>query len=401
MLKKIFTILILFAVIFGIYTNTYAMYIFDEKSVSSSTSDVVPTAAPVFNFKSKSSMLIESSTGKVLYANNEHEKLSPASVTKVMTMLLIMEAIDGGKLNYDDKITCSTLASKMGGSQIWFKEGEQLSVTDALKALAVVSANDCAVAFAEHIGGSVDNFVAMMNEKAQSLGMNDTNFMNPHGIDEEGHYTSAHDIAIMSRELITKHPKILEFTSIWMDSLRDGSFGLTNTNKLIRFYDGANGIKTGSTSQALFNLSASATRNGMTLIAVAMTAPSSDIRNDEIKQMLDYGFANFKIDTLRKAGEFISKVKINKGKVEEFDAVVKDGFSYLKDKGDNRKVEEKIEINEKITASIKKGDIIGKINYFVENEQVGSCNIISNQDVERSNLLDNLNKMIQIQFMLR
>lgn len=400
MIKKLIISLFIFVFFFSVTVNSYATYIFDRDAISSSTNDVVKVSAPVFNFQSKASLLMESSTGKILYANNEHEKLLPASVTKVMTMLLIMEEIDSGRLKFDDKITCSALASKMGGSQIWFKEGEQLTVNDALKALAVVSANDCAVAFAEHIAGSVDNFVAKMNEKAKSLEMNDTNFKNPHGIDEEGHYTSAHDIAIMSRELITKHPKILEFTSIWMDSLRDGTFGLTNTNKLIRFYEGANGIKTGSTSQALFNLSASATKNNMTLIAVAMKAPSSDIRNEEIKQMLDYGFSNFKIDKISETGKLVTNIKVNKGNIEEIEAVIENGFSYLKEKSDNSKVEESVIMNEKICAPLKKGDVVGKILYKVDGKEVGTSNVIASKDVEKATLFENIQKMIKMQFMM-
>lgn len=197
-----------------------------------------------------------------------------------------------GKLSYEDKITCSAKASGMGGSQIWFKEGEVLTVDEALKAIAIVSANDTCVAMSEHIGGSEENFVKMMNEKAKELGMENTNFMNCHGIDEENHYSSAKDIAIMSREIITKHPDILKYTSIWMDTLRDGTFGLSSTNKLIRYYEGATGLKTGSTSQALFNLSGTATRNGTTYIAVVMRAPTSDIRLQEIKQLLDFRFCN-------------------------------------------------------------------------------------------------------------
>ncbi len=193
-----------------------------------------------------------------------------------------------GKISYDDKIVCSANASHMGGSQIWFKEGEELTVNDALKAIAVVSANDVCMAVSEHIGGSEQNFVKMMNEKAKELGMENTSFMNCHGIDTEGHYTTAKDIAIMSRELITKHPDILKYTSIWMDTLRDGTFGLSSTNKLIRYYDGATGLKTGFTSDAGYNLSGTATRNGTTYIAVVMKAPTSEVRLSEIKQLLDY-----------------------------------------------------------------------------------------------------------------
>ncbi len=255
----------------------------DESSIST-------VATPEFSFQSAAQILMEPTTHKVLYANNENEKLLPASVTKIMTMLIIMEQIDSGKLNYTDKIKCSANASNMGGSQIWFKEGEELTVDEALKAICIVSANDVCLAMSEHIGGSETNFVKMMNDKAQELGMENTHFMNCHGIDEENHYTTAKDIAIMSAELINNHPDILKYTSIWMDSLRNGTFGLSSTNKLIRYYEGANGLKTGSTSQALFNLSGTATRNNTTFIAVVLRAPSSDIRLQEVRQLLDYRF---------------------------------------------------------------------------------------------------------------
>ena len=255
-------------------------------------------ANPQFTFQSEAQVLMEPTTGEILYANNENEKLLPASVTKIMTLLLTMEQIDSGKMAYEDKVKCSAKASHMGGSQIWFKENEELTVDECLKAICVVSANDVTVAMAEKIGGSEENFVKMMNDKALELGMENTCFKNSHGIDEEGHYSTAKDIAIMSRELITKHPDILKYTSIWQDTLRNGEFGLNSTNKLIRFYEGATGLKTGSTSQALFNLSGTATRNGTSFIAVVMRAPSSDIRLQEVKQLLDYGFANYEIKNI-------------------------------------------------------------------------------------------------------
>lgn len=272
-------------------------FIYDIKSKENSNtktdeSSISTVSTPEFTFQSEAQLLMEPTTGKILYANNEDERLLPASVTKIMTMLLIMEQIDSGKLKYTDKVKCSANASKMGGSQIWLKEGEELTIDEALKAIAVVSANDTCVMMAEHIGGSESNFVKMMNDKAQELKMENTHFMNCHGIDEDNHYSTAKDIAIMSAELINKHPDILKYTSIWMDSLRDGAFGLSSTNKLIRFYDGATGLKTGSTSKALFNLSGTATRNNTTFIAVVLRAPSSDVRLAEVKQLLDYRICN-------------------------------------------------------------------------------------------------------------
>ena len=243
--------------------------------------------------ESKSCLLMEKTTGQVLYAVNEHEPLEPASVTKVMTILLTMEAIDSGSLSYDDTVTASAYACSMGGSQIWLKENEQLTVEDMLKAVCVVSANDASVALAEHLAGSAEAFVEQMNQRAAELGMADTHFVNPTGLPAKGHVTSAHDIALMSRELILNHPDIRRFTTIWTDSLRDGAFGLSNTNKLIRFYQGATGLKTGSTDAALYCLSATAERDGMELISVVMGAPTSTQRFEGAKVLLNYGFAAY------------------------------------------------------------------------------------------------------------
>ena len=243
--------------------------------------------------ESKSCLLMEKTTGQVLYAVNELEPLEPASVTKVMTILLTMEAIDSGSLSYGDLVTASAYACSMGGSQIWLKENEQLTVEDMLKAVCVVSANDASVALAEHLAGSAEAFVEQMNQRAAELGMADTHFVNPTGLPAKGHVTSAHDIALMSRELILNHPDIRRFTTIWTDSLRDGAFGLSNTNKLIRFYPGATGLKTGSTDAALYCLSATAERDGMELISVVMGAPTSTQRFEGAKVLLNYGFAAY------------------------------------------------------------------------------------------------------------
>lgn len=243
--------------------------------------------------QSDGAILIEQSTGSVLYDHNAHEKFRPASVTKVMSLLLIMEAIDNGELKLTDNISCSQNASKMGGSQIWLEPNETLTVEEMLKAICLNSANDCVYAMAEHLAGSEEEFVTRMNNKAKSLGMNDTTFKNCHGLDEDGHLTSSYDIALMSRELLVKHPDITKYTTIYMDSLRDGKTQLVNTNKLVRNYNGTTGLKTGSTSLALFNLSASATRDGLSLIAVIMHSPSGDIRFQEAQKLLNFGFSNF------------------------------------------------------------------------------------------------------------
>lgn len=354
---------IIFLVGICIFTTSIVLgssyiYSLDLKTNVSSMQTVAP---PIFAFKSAAQILVEPTTGKVIYENNADEKLLPASVTKIMTLLLTMEAIDSGKLAYTDKITCSANASKMGGSQIWFKENEQLSVEECLKAICVVSANDVSMAVAEHIGGSSENFVAMMNNRAKELSMNNTHFMNPHGIDEAEHYTSARDISIMSSELISKHPNILKFTSIWMDTLRGGTFGLTNTNKLIRFYPGANGLKTGSTSQALFNLSGSATKNGLSLIAVVLKAPTAEIRNEEVKQLLDYGFNNYACIKLAKKDEVIGDVKIEKANIEKVHLKFAEDINNIMDKGQKAEIVKEVKIDKKLLAPVKATKQIGEV----------------------------------------
>ena len=245
-----------------------------------------------------SALLMEKETGTILYEHNAHEKLEPASVTKVMTMLLIMEALESGRITADDMVTASAYAASMGGSQVFLAEGEQMSVHDLLKCIAVSSANDAAVAMAEHLAGSEGAFVEKMNARAAELGMQDTHFSNCTGLPTAEHYTSAHDIALMSRQLILHHPNIQTYSTIWMDTIRDGTFGLSNTNRLVRFYNGATGLKTGFTDAALYCLSATAERDGMELIAAVMKAPTSDDRFQTAKTLLDYGFANYTLTTV-------------------------------------------------------------------------------------------------------
>ena len=397
-------LIILFINIF-LFNNIFAAnYIYDisnKKSTKEDQSSISTIATPEFNFQSVAQILMEPTTGKIIYANNENEKLLPASVTKVMTMLLIMEHIDSGKLSYDDKISCSAKASGMGGSQIWFKEGEELTVDEALKAIAVVSANDVTVAMAEHIGGSEENFVKMMNEKAKELGMENTNFMNSHGIDEENHYTSAKDIAIMSRELINNHPDILKYTSIWMDTLRDGTFELSSTNKLIRFYEGATGLKTGSTSQALFNLSGTATRNNTTFIAVVMKAPSSDIRLAEIKQLLDYGFATYEVQSICDKDTIIESKSINKNVNEIADIVVKDSITTLVQKGEKIETSQNLIYNNELYAPLNLGDVVGTMQIINNSngQVIGESELIINRDIPKSNFLEYFKKIFKLYLM--
>lgn len=389
-IRNIFIYTLLFVSLSNVIGVSYIFNNTIDNKNESSISAVAPVVAPTFTFQSKSQVLMEPTTGHVLYANNENEKLLPASVTKVMSLLLIMEAIDNGKLSYTDVITCSKKASGLGGSQIWFEEGEKLTVEEALKTICVVSANDVTVAMAEHLAGTQENFVAQMNAKAKELGMVNTNFVNSHGIDEDNHYTTAIDIALMSRELITKHPDIIKFTSVWMDSIRGGQFGLTNTNKLIRFYEGATGIKTGSTSKALFNLSASATRDGTTFIAVVLTAPTGDIRNAEVKQLLDYGFSNFKTKVVYPRNTVIDSIIINKNLTKKYDVVLDEDACLLYEKGREIEYNETIEYNMELRAPITKNTAVGIIT--ITNKADGSViakkDIVVTEDIGKSDLKD-------------
>ena len=387
-LTKIFAVIVVLNIL-NLQCLYCATYIYKLNQEAKLQSSVATIAEPSFNFESEAQVLMEPETGTIIYAHNENEKMLPASVTKIMTLLLIMEQIDSGLMTYEDKITCSKNASQMGGSQIWFREGEQLTVDESLKAICVVSANDVTVAMAEHIGGSEENFVSMMNSKAKELGMENTNFINSHGIDAEGHYTSAKDIALMSRELMVKHPDILKYTSIWMDTLRDGEFGLSNTNRLIRFYDGGTGLKTGYTSQALYNLAGTATRNGTSFISVIMRAPSSDIRLAETKTLLDYGFSNYEVKKVCSSNVILDEMFINKNVSEKIQTRIKEDIYVLNRRGDKVETIQNITYNDLI-AGIKANDEIGNIEIYNSqtNEKLGESIIISNNNIEKSKFGD-------------
>ena len=331
-----------------------------------------------------SAVLIEQNSGQVLYSQNMHEKLRPASVTKVMTILLIMEAIDSGKLSYTDKIPCSERASGMGGSQIWLDVREELTVDEMLKAICVVSANDCTVAMAEYLAGTEEAFVEQMNAKAKELGMNDTTFKNCHGIDEDGHVTSAYDIALMSRELLIKHPSITKYTTIYMDSLRDGKSSLVNTNKLVRNYKGATGLKTGSTSVALYNLSASATRNDLSLIAVIMKAPTSPIRFAEAQKLLDYGFNNFEYKKLANKNDLIKEISVDKGIENSVNAILENDSGVLIQKGQNKDIVQSVQLTDSINAPVYAGQVLGDVTYSLKGNEIGKVNIVAEKSVGKN-----------------
>ena len=333
----------------------------------------------------KSAILMEESTGNILYESNPDERLPIASVTKVMTMLLIMEAVDSGKISLDDMVTVSENAMSYGGSTMFLETGEQLTVNDMLKGIAVASANDGCVAMAEHLAGSNSAFVDMMNEKAKKLGMENTHFMNTNGLDEDDHYSSARDVAIMSRELM-KHETIFNYTSIWMDTLRGGKFQLANTNKLIRFYDGANGLKTGSTSKALCCLSAAAKRNDMQLIAVVLGAPTSAERFASAKSLLDYGFANYAVNTQITAGDEVQKIAVEKGVDKEVGVVASDSCSTLVKKGQEDNITKEIKIDETITAPIEAGQKIGTMTISRDGEVIADIDLNASSAVEKKGI---------------
>lgn len=329
------------------------------------------------NLESGGAILIEQKTGQILYEHNMHEKLRPASVTKVMSLLLIMEALDSGQISLTDKIPCTEDAAGMGGSQIWLEVGEELTVDEMLKAICVVSANDCTVAMADYLCGSQEAFVQKMNERAKELGMNDTTFKNCHGIDEDGHVTSAYDIALMSRELLNNHPSIMNYTTIWMDTLRNGESELVNTNKLIRNYKGATGLKTGSTSVALYNLSASATRDGLSLIAVIMKAPTTKIRFAEAQKLLDYGFSNYQYKLIARGGDILKEVEVNKGVTPKLNLVIENDVGILVKKGEDKNIEQVVNIDENISAPITQGQKLGEMIFTLNGQEIGRSNLIA------------------------
>lgn len=341
-----------------------------------------------------SCILIDAATGTVLYEKNAHERLAPASVTKVMTLLLVMEALDSGKITWDEPVVASEHASSKGGSQIYLEPGEQMSMDDMLKSVVVSSANDCATALSEHVAGSEEAFVEMMNARAGELGMRDTHFVNCTGLDDAPdaaeHLTSAYDIALMSRELL-KHDAIRNYTTIWMDTVRNGQFGLSNTNKLIRFYDGATGLKTGFTASAGYCLSASADRDGMELIAVVMHCDTSAGRFASAKALLDYGFANYALYT---PSPNTQSVPVRLGNVRTITPVAEDGTSLLIDKAARADVTEETELLPEITAPVEAGRQLGALHISGGGELLASIPLVAPENVERLSLWDLTKRMI-------
>ena len=349
------------------------------------------------DISSKSAVLMDASTGKILYEKNSHEKLPPASVTKVMTMLLICEALESGKIKEDDDVQISEVASSMGGSQIFLEPGEIQKVDTLLKSIAVASANDACVAMAEYVGGSVEEFVVLMNKRAKELGMNDTNFVNTNGLPVDNHYTSAYDIALMSKELL-KHKKISKYLTTWMDEVvvgkKQAKIGISNTNKLVKHYQGATGVKTGFTQQAKYCLSASALRNNTHLIAVTLCAETSPIRFKDATNLLNYGFANYESVKICGANDKVATVKFEKGEKENVDLVAKDDLSVLIKKGDKKDFTKKVQIKEDLKLPIKKNTELGVVKVYRGDELVGESKIINTEDINKASYLQMLRRIV-------
>ena len=349
----------------------------------------LPTPAAAANedsmplvLSSASALLMEKETGTVLLQQNAHQKLEPASVTKIMTLLLVMEAVDSGRLSLDELVPVSAHAAGMGGSQVYLKEGEQLSVSDLIKCVAVVSGNDCAVALAERLAGSESAFVDQMNQKAQSLGMADTHFVNCTGLPAPGHLTSAWDIALMSRELILRHPDIQQYTTIWTDSIRNGAFGLTNTNRLVRFYDGATGLKTGFTASAQYCMSAAAQRNGMELIAVVMKAPTTAQRFQDASCLLDYGFANYALLTPQPEGP-LAPIDVLLGQSKTVQPQLQRECRLLVEKAQADQITTRVDLARDVQAPVDPGQTLGQFQVYVGEQLRDTVPIVAAQGVER------------------
>lgn len=356
-------------------------------------------AAPL-TLSSKSAVLMDGATGTVLYEKNAHEAMPPASVTKVMTLLLIYEAEEDGKFKWEDMVQVSEHAAGMGGSQVFLEPGETQTAADMTKCIAIASANDAAVAMAEFVAGSEEMFVEHMNQRAEELGMKDTHFVNACGLDVDGHETSAYDIALMSRELMTNFPEIRDYTTTWQDSIthktRKGEteFGLTNTNKLIKWYEGATGLKTGSTGKALYCLSGTAERDGLELIGVVMAAPDFKVRFQEVMKLLDYGFANYSAEKGLPAGEEIARIPVTKGKKNDIGAVVKDEISMLVKKGGAGDWETKAETLPALDAPVAKGEKVGELVYLINGEEVGRTELITAEEAQKATIQTMLRRLL-------
>lgn len=403
-MKKVYKILLLSIVSIYLITPLISYASINETSPDKAD-DIIPVIAPVetkMDLKSISAILMEGSTGTIIYEKDADKKLRPASITKVMTLLLIFEALEEGKINLMDDVTVSEHAASMGGSQVYLEPYEVQNVDTMIKCISIASANDASTAMAEYIDGSEEEFVAHMNRRAKELGMNNTNFINACGLDEDNHYSSARDVAIMSKELITRFPQISNYATIWMDTIihttRKGQseFGLTNTNKLVRFYEGATGLKTGSTGLAKYCLSATAKKNDMDLVAVIMAAPDTKTRFAEATKLLNYGFANYSIYQDDNSDLIIEPVDVLRGVLDQVSGKPEKPFSYLCSKGKSQEnIRKELVMLENIEAPITNEGIIGEIIYYYDNEKIGSVNILASEAIDQAKFKDCFIKAIR------
>jgi len=390
----VFSIMPLFSVHFMAVAEVATEYLSDDLLTEI---PIIPAAATVdtaLSIKAKSTVLMEPHTGKVLYENNPDERLAPASITKIMSLLLVMEAIENEKLTLDTKVTTSEHAASMGGSQIWLEVGEQMTVDELLRASVIASANDATVALAEAVSGSEETFVELMNKRAKELGMKNTTFKNACGLDTDGHLTTGRDVAIMASALI-KHSLIKKYSTVWMDALRGGKSELTNTNKLVRYYNGATGLKTGTTSKAGCCVAATAQREGMELVAVVMGGENSNERFTGAKKLLDYGFANWSFLTLTPDLNNVGEIPVSKG-MEKFISVDAGGgeLSLLMPKGKQDEITQTVEIKENIEAPVAVGDVIGSVKFLSDGKQLGELPIYSANTVEKVTFFNALGLII-------
>ncbi len=389
-LKKTLSILIALLLIIPSASFTSFADVWEE------TAEVSATVSAPVSVNAKSAILMDASTGQVLFAENENEQLYPASVTKIMPLLLFMEALDEGRISLTDAVTASPTAASKGGSQIWLKEGEQMTVDELLRATAIASANDACTALGEHIAGSEEAFVSLMNKRAGELGMKNTNFVNCSGLDDETteHLTTAYDIALMSKELLS-HERIRTYTTVWMDTLRDGATQLTNTNRLVRFYNGTTGLKTGTTDKAGYCLSASAERDGLHLIAVIMGAATSDDRFEGAKAMLNWGFANYETVTPDFKNVEIPSVDVLRGVEKQLECEVKGVNPVTLSKGGRDKIEYSLEICENVEAPVEKNQLLGKITAKCGDDVIGQYSLVAKEGIRRITLWDYMREFLK------
>ena len=381
------------SVLIAVLVGLFAVFPFLASETRPTVSESLPTqGGGTLNLDAKGAILMEAGTGTVLYAEGAEEKLYPASVTKIMTMLLVMEALDNGVISENDLVTASEHACSYGGTQIYLEPGETMTVRDLLKAVSINSANDAASALAEFVAGSEGAFVAQMNEKAEDLGMNNTNFVNPCGLPDPEHYTCAYDVALMTGELL-KHPHILDYTGIWMDSLRNGSFGLANTNKLLKTYRGMTGMKTGYTDEAGHCLSATATRDGMTLIAVVLGGSTSKGRFSSAAALLDYGFSGFTVVT-RSVGE-LSPVAVKKGVADWVPVRAEGSLTLVLPKNNTSALTMEVKTEEFVQAPVSAGQVVGFARFLRDGEEVLSVPVVATQAVEKAGFSENLTSILE------